>query len=264
MIQKALILVAGLGTRLKPLTTELPKCLAEVNGISILMNNLIHLWANGFQEVVVVTGYKDLLIQNRIGNQFKTMNIQYIRNPLYHLTNNMYSLWLARHHLTDSDGVMLIEGDLFFEPAVLERVMNTDQNSCWAVDRFSLYREGCMLTCTQTGEIEKIEIIRKPLQAYQSNHYKSAGILKITRDMGQIFSSCLDFEVRHWNVNFYYDEVLARHLHEFDLKICSVSDLKWVEIDDIKDLKKAEALFYHPNQSDPLKKRILAKTGAKG
>ncbi len=70
MIKKALILVAGLGSRLDPITKMLPKCMVEVNGTPILINTLNHLAANGFKEVVIVTGHMESIIKNKIGTQF--------------------------------------------------------------------------------------------------------------------------------------------------------------------------------------------------
>ncbi|MCK5162406.1 MAG: phosphocholine cytidylyltransferase family protein [Desulfobacula sp.] len=242
-IKKALILVAGLGSRLDPLTQMLPKCMVEVNGTPILINTLNHLAANGFKQVVIVTGYMDFLITSQIGNQFKNMEIIYVKNEIFYKTNNMYSLWLAKEYLIDDNGVLLIEGDLFFEEAVLTRLLNTGDNSYWVVDKFILFKEGCMLTTDEAGGIEKIDIIRHTLSRYKRNQHKSAGMLKISNQMGQILSDCLDFEVKHGHFDIYYDQVVSRHIKQFDLNTCDINGLKWVEIDNIHDLKKAEAIF---------------------
>lgn len=242
-IKKALILVAGLGSRLDPLTQMLPKCMVEVNGTPILINTLNHLAANGFKQVVIVTGYMDFLITSQIGNQFKNMEIIYVKNEIFYKTNNMYSLWLAKEYLIDDNGVLLIEGDLFFEEAVLTRLLNTGDNSYWVVDKFILFKEGCMLTTDEAGGIEKIDIIRHTLSRYKRNQHKSAGMLKISNQMGQILSDCLDFEVKHGHFDIYYDQVVSMHIKQFDLNTCDINGLKWVEIDNIHDLKKAEAIF---------------------
>lgn len=242
-IKDALILVAGTGSRLAPLTTSLPKCLVKVNGTPILINTLNHLAAKGFEKVVIVTGYMGVVIQNKIGDQFKDMEILYIENDIFNKTNNMYSLWLASDHLIADEGVILIEGDLFFEEAVLNKLIDTKDQSYWAVDEFELFKEGCMLTTNDAGWIEKIDIIRHTLSKYESNQHKSAGMLKIANKMGHIFADCLDFEVSHGHLDIYYDQVLSRHLLEFDLGICNINGLRWTEIDDIHDLKRAEVIF---------------------
>ncbi len=242
-IEKALILVAGLGTRLAPITETLPKCMVKVNGTPILLNTLNLLAANGFKEVVIVTGHMDDVIKSEIGDQFKHMDILYVQNDIFHKTNNMYSLWMAREHLTSDHGVLLIEGDLFFEEAVLTTLLKTDANSYWAVDKFILFKEGCMLTTNETGWIKKIDIIRHTLSKYERNQHKSAGMLKIMGRTGQTLSNLLELEVNHGHWDIYYDQVLSRHLAEVELGTCNINGLKWMEIDDLHDLKKAEAIF---------------------
>jgi len=243
MIETAVILVAGMGTRLSPLTHTLPKCLVEVNGRPILINTLAHLADRGIKQVIMLVGYMDDIIQAEIGNQFGTMVIQYIKNPLFRNTNNMYSLWLAKDHWAADNGFLLIEGDLFFEVDVLARLLDDPAPSCWAADEFFRFKDGCMLTADSGGGIKKIEIIRRPLPVYEACQHKSAGMLKLDYETVPILWDYLDFEVRHWHLNLYYDQVLARHLMEFNLDICNINGLKWMEIDDLQDLKQAESLF---------------------
>ncbi|MBU0459604.1 MAG: NTP transferase domain-containing protein, partial [Nanoarchaeota archaeon] len=144
MIDTAIVLVAGLGHRLKPLTDTVPKCLVEVNGTPILINTLNHLASQGIKEVVLVTGYLDEKIKEKIGQDYGGMKINYVKSNHYATTNNMYSLWLVKHYL--EQGVILIEGDSFFEEEILKRLLNTDDKSYWTGDRFDLFKDGCMLT----------------------------------------------------------------------------------------------------------------------
>ncbi|MBT4935444.1 NTP transferase domain-containing protein [Candidatus Woesearchaeota archaeon] len=243
MIQKAILLVAGLGNRLKPITDTIPKCLVEVNGTPILINTLNHLADEGIKDVVLVVGHLANVIQNTIGTSYKNMNITYIESKEYATTNNMYSLWLVRDHL--EQGSLLIEGDSFFDKNVLTRIMNTNHTlSYWAGDRFSLFKEGCMLTTGDGHHVQKIQIVREPLTEYNDNYHKSVGILKITAEFGKQFSQWLDIEVQKGNTNVYYDLVIAEHINgSTPLFVCPVHGMKWFEIDDHNDLHKANELF---------------------
>ncbi len=87
-VTTALLLAAGIGSRLYPLTQKTPKCLTIVNGISIIERLVFSLNLHDFKRLVVVTGY--------LGNQIGDIKIDYIFSPLYKTTNNIYSLWLAR------------------------------------------------------------------------------------------------------------------------------------------------------------------------
>lgn len=243
MIAHAVILAAGMGTRLAPLTSSCPKCLVKVNGRAILENTLKHLAGQGIREVVILVGYREGLIRSRIGRRYLGMKIRYVRNPIFHQTNNMYSLWLARRFCPADRGMLLVEGDLFFEKRVLGRLLSDPAPCCWAADEFIRFKEGCMLSTDSSGSVRRIEIIRRTLPSYHDRQHKSAGMVKLNRAGLSALWDCLEFEVRHWHLGLYYDQVFSRHLGEFGLKICSIAGLKWMEIDDYGDLKKAQALF---------------------
>lgn len=81
-IKQAIILAAGMGTRLRPLTDDKPKCLVEVNGISILEKTLNNLKQIGVEKVTIITGYLHNKIQDKIKNEFKGMFIDYIYNEI--------------------------------------------------------------------------------------------------------------------------------------------------------------------------------------
>ena len=83
---KAIILVAGMGTRLKPLTNEIPKCLTEVNGKPILINMIENLEKRGIEETILLIGYLGEKIKEKIDNIFGNMKITYVENKIYDKT----------------------------------------------------------------------------------------------------------------------------------------------------------------------------------
>jgi choline kinase len=91
-VTTALLLAAGTGSRLYPLTKNAPKCLTIVNGISILEKLSNTLKQFGFKRLVVVTGYMEDSIRDFLGNKIGEMGIDFIFCPLYYKTNNIYSL----------------------------------------------------------------------------------------------------------------------------------------------------------------------------
>ena len=142
-IKKAVILVAGLGSGLKPLTNEVPKCLTEINNKPILKNTLELLDKNGFEKAVIVIGFLGNKVKEAIGNRFGNMSIIYIENPIYKDTNSMYSAWLARKYL--EKGALLIEGDTIFEEDIIKKALETDNDkSFWIVDRL---QNSLMVVC---------------------------------------------------------------------------------------------------------------------
>ena len=124
-ITTALLLAAGTGSRLRPLTLDAPKCLTEVGGESILARLVDSLRLNGIRRLVVVTGYLDHCIRNFLQQNASDIEIEYVFNPDYRTTNNIYSLWLAQQAIKDP--FVLIESDLVFADSLLAPMLTPDR-----------------------------------------------------------------------------------------------------------------------------------------
>ena len=112
MGREAIILVAGMGTRLRPLTDTNHKCLTEVNGVPILLNALKVLNNNKFSRVILVVGYLREQIKEVIGDAYQNMKIEYAVNSIYSKTNTSYSLELGLEKITGENEVYIFEGDV--------------------------------------------------------------------------------------------------------------------------------------------------------
>ncbi len=254
-INKAVILAAGLGSRLKPITNEAPKCLIEVNGKPIIQHVFENLQKFGIDEVLVVVGYLGGILMERFGNRFENLNIMYRWNEIYDETNSMYSAWIARDYL--EGGCLLIEGDVLFGDDFLDLIESApDDQAVWMGDRFGAQSDGCMLTTGAQNRIVELRIVRERLPEYKGNYFKSTGVLKITPQFGRVFSKWLSDEVDNNNKNIYYDLVIAKHLEDAPIHIVYTGDSRWVEIDDALDLRIAEKKF------QPRKYVILVMDGA--
>ncbi len=240
--REAVILVAGIGDRLKPLTHDQPKPLTEVSGVAILENALANLARFGVERVHLVTGHlHERLVEFARGRSFG-MQIAEIYSPEYAQTNNMYSLWLARHVL--ERGCLVLEGDVFFEAAVLGRLRQVETDrSYWLADRFTESSDGCMLTVDQGGVIRRLEIVGSEKPDSLEGRYKSIGILALTADTGAKVGRWLKADIDRGRTQVYYDLVLADHLDEAHIHVLDVHGLRWCEIDDGADLARAEILF---------------------
>ena len=241
-IKKAIVLAAGLGSRLKPLTEEIPKCLTEVNGKAILEHTLKILEGNGIDETVIVVGYLGNVVIDKIGYKYGNMKITYLWNEVYDKTNSMYSAWLAREYL--EQGAILIEGDTVFEEALIKKVLQTPQDKTfWVGDRFTREYMGSMSTVDNKNRIIDLKIVRAELIEYRDNYYKSTGILKLTPEYGKLFSQWLNNDVQKGNVQIYYDIVIGNHLEDAPIYICDITGDIWNEIDSLDDLRKTERIF---------------------
>jgi len=120
-ITTALILAAGTGSRLSPLTNNAPKCLTRVNEIEILGRLIETLQHYKFKRLVIVIGPFEQQIRDYLESRSGNITIEYIVSPLYKTTNNIYSLWLAREKIKES--FVLIESDLIFEASLLQGML---------------------------------------------------------------------------------------------------------------------------------------------
>ena len=245
-----MILAAGFGDRLRPFTNEQPKCLVPVTGVPILDNTLEHLSALKTKEVVIVVGHKSEVIIDRYGPTHLGMTMIYVESKDYSKTNNIYSLWLARKHLTED--VLLIEADVFFERAVLERLLSNGESSSAVVSRHESWMSGTVVTVDARGRIEALFDNNNQAPGFDySKVFKTANLYVLRSEfMKRYFLPQLEAYIASGDYDEYYESVLITLAHRgrnsLDAVICD--DLRWYEIDDESDRQAAEYLFSDPEQ----------------
>ena len=145
---QAIILAAGNGNRLRPLTNNVPKVMIEVCGESIIkraLNNLAEL--NKIYEVIIVVGYKAEKIKEHIGMYYKGMKITYVLNKDYASTNNIYSLWLAKDQIKTD--IILLEGDIIFEKEMLNPLIDSNLSNLVLVSKYAGNITGTVITMNE-------------------------------------------------------------------------------------------------------------------
>ena len=134
MVKKALILAAGLGSRLLKQTEEKPKALVEINGKPILEYQLESLGKNGIKEVVIVIGYKGEKIKEFLKNKFKNLNIKFIENKNYASSNSSYSFWLAKDEIKNEPYIHL-NCDIVFFADLIKKLIDSKYDNVIFIDR---------------------------------------------------------------------------------------------------------------------------------
>ena len=241
---KAVILAAGMGTRLRPLTNSRPKCLVEVHGKPILKHQLESLAKAGVAECVLVTGYLSNQARGHFGRQFRGVEISYVENERYDETNNLYSLWLAIKEFDDD--ITLLEGDLVFEEVLLEQLLNSPYRNVAVVDRYQPFMDGTVIL--PEGRVSKTMVLKKDQGADfdYSRALKTVNIYKLSgKDLSHQIIPELTRYVVEGKTDQYYEAVFADLVSRgvFELSILRTGDTKWAEIDTIEDLELAEKLF---------------------
>ena len=161
---KALILNSGLGHRMGVLTSEHPKCMTEVSPTDTILSRQLKLLAeNGFEEVVMTTGYFDEILVNYCKSLCLPLHYTFVKNPIYDKTNYIYSIYCAKEHLKNQD-IVLLHGDLVFENSVLEDMLAFPK-SCMKVSSTIALPEKDFKAVIHNGRVEKVgvelEITRK-------------------------------------------------------------------------------------------------------
>ena len=149
---KALILAAGRGGRLAPLTDTLPKGLVPVNGKPILLKQLENLYENGVTEITVVAGYRANMLEAAVHDRFRDVNL--LKSEAYSTTNNMYSAWLAREAMGGDDFLMM-NADVFMDPSAIGGLLNFSAPNAIVTD-IGFYLEESMKVVEKNGRLTHI------------------------------------------------------------------------------------------------------------
>ena len=243
---QAIILAAGMGRRLGELTKNNTKCMVEVNGVTLIDRMLIQLSKLSLNRVVVVVGYEGKKLIDYIGTRYDAqMNIEYVENPIYDKTNNIYSLALAKEYLKGDD-TLLIESDLIVDDGLYNLILNDPYPNLALVAKYQTWMDGTMVKIDDENNI--VNFIPKKAFDYGDvdSYYKTVNIYKFSKDFStKKYIPFLDAYTKALGNNEYYEQVLRviTFLDHSDLKALPISDERWYEIDDIQDRDIAEALF---------------------
>lgn len=242
---QAIILAAGMGKRLGDLTRNNTKCMVKVNGVALIDRLLTQLSKLNIKRVIIVIGYEGQKLKDYIGYNYKGLPIEYIENPIYDKTNNIYSLSLAKEQMQQDD-TLLIESDLIFDDELFRMIIDAPYPNLALVDKYETWMDGTMVRLDDENNI--VNFVPKKAFKYSDTgfYYKTVNIYKFSRKFSETsYIPFLEAYTKALGNNEYYEQVLRviTLLDKSDLKALPLSGQKWYEIDDIQDLDIAETLF---------------------
>lgn len=237
-ISTALLLAAGMGSRLFPITKSSPKCLTLVNEKSILERLVDNLKKQRFKRLVIVTGYKNESIMDFLGSNSGDLSIEYIHSPLYRTTNNIYSLWMARNIINEP--FVLFESDLVLNTSLLDEMVFPDKI---AVAKMQPWLNGTTVSLNKQNQVTKFQ--NGTTDFCTDTRHKTVNIYSFSLSSWRAIVKKLNQYISEGSVSCFYETVFAEMVADKSLLFESVSfDHKpWYEIDTIKDLAEAEKLF---------------------
>lgn len=236
---KAIILAAGMASRLRPLTENTPKCLLKVGEKCLLQRSIDALASNGIHDFVIVTGYLHEMIETFVAEQYgDKINVKFIHNDVFDSTNNIYSLWLARPE-AEGQEILLLDSDLLYDPRIITKVMESDADNVLTLIRHELGEEEMKVVLDrENGTIIEISKTCNPADAAG----ESLGIEK----MGCRYTSALYQELEpmmneeHLE-NVFYERAFERLIAKgHTYKVIDVTELFSCELDTVEDFENAK------------------------
>jgi len=235
---KTVILAAGAGSRLKPLTDHTPKCLLKVGGKCILEMTVENLLATNNSDIIIITGYLENKIREFLGKRFPQLKIAYINNSFYASTNNILSLWLAKDAVLGDD-MMMMDSDIVFDKRIITKLQNSGYRNCLALKQHDVHDEEIKVKTDPQGRV--IEISKEVNLSEAAG--ESIGIEIFGKEALKELYFILDRKVvTEKEVNQFY-EAAFQELSENDLYIVDTTEYFCMEIDTEEDLNTAQELI---------------------
>ena len=222
-IKRAIIMAAGLGNRMKPVTLKTPKPLVVVNGVRIIDTVIEALHENEIYEIYVVVGY--------LKEQFKSLEIQYpglklIENPYYNVCNNIASLHVAREHI---ENAIILDGDqiIYNSKILCPEFEKSGYNSVWIEEETNEWLQtvenGIVKACSRNGG-------KRGWQLYSISRWTAEDGKKLKKHLE------IEFEIK-MNRQIYWDDIpMFCHFEEYELGIWPMNRTDIIEIDNMAEL----------------------------
>jgi choline kinase len=238
-MKKAIILSAGQGSRLGHLVDDRPKCLIEFGGRSLLDRQLDTLAANGVEESVVVTGFRDELVNEAISRRSAGPRVRTVYNPFYKVADNLGSLFMAREELTGD--CLVWNGDTLVSDSLMGKVVgNGRAGICVTIDRKDTYDDDDMKVVV--GDDGRLQAIGKRLALDRVNG-ESIGLLAFRGDGSTRFREAIDRDIRtSEGTTIWYLRVIHHIAQTSDVWTLDINGEEWGEVDFPEDVERAQVL----------------------
>lgn len=235
---KAILLCAGQGKRLMPLTRDRPKCLVEVAGVTMLERQIRTLAATGIDEIVVATGFCADQVEAMLAEMDGPLPpLRTALNPFFNMSDNLTTCWLLRHEMHNE--FLLVNGDTLFERGVAESVLNTrgSHSVSMAISRKTEFDDDDMKVVL---DADRVAAVGK--QQFERIDAESIGMLAFDGDGATQFRATLDEMMRDpAGQSRWYLSAVDRLARAKRVGFCDIGNARWCEIDTPADLARAPA-----------------------
>ncbi len=234
---KAVILAAGIASRLRPLTDTTPKCLLKIGERSLLERTFDALIENGLKEFIVVTGYRQQQIVDFLHAKYPSLNITFIYNEKYESTNNIYSLWLTRLY-ADGEEVLLLDSDILFDPLIVDKLLHSDRSNALALNRHELGTEEIKVIADSASKVIEISKVCSISDAIG----ESIGIEKMSSQYTEALFKELETMINVEKLdNIFYERAFERLIPQgYHFHVIDTTEFFSAELDTVEDFNQAQ------------------------
>jgi len=238
---KAVILAAGVGSRIRPLTDNCPKSLLKVGGKTIIEMMISHIQDCGINEIIFVLGYLQEQIKDYVKTNFPDLNAYFVTNEKYAETNTGFSLMLAMDLIKGATFVKF-DADVVFDKEILKKLIECEYANCLCIDKnINLDAEEIKVIIDDQNRVLKASKTVNPKDAVG----ESIGIEKIDGETAMLLFAELKIMMEDVQNHQEYYEATYERLIEKNVPFYAldIGGLKWVEIDTHDDFSAADKIF---------------------
>ena len=242
----AIILAAGRGSRLLPLTTDLPKCLLPIGNTTVLGMQLDTLFANGVKTATVITGFNAHMVEAEISARKSGPKVKTLFNPFFQVADNLASCWMARKSMKRD--FLLINGDTLFTPELLQTILAAPKSDIAVTIDQKGYYDGDDMKVTLDGT--RLTQIGKTLPLTET-HGESIGMLRFMNEGSKIFRGELNrlMRTRDGTKSWFLSAIHGLAQSGQHINTINIKGADWSELDTPEDYEVCRQLFGSSNMA---------------
>lgn len=226
---RVLILAAGRGTRISRYLSGRPKCTIDIGGEYLIKYTVSQLRSKGIKDIGIVVGYQHSEIKKLLEGE----DVKYYYNPFFDITNSIVSAWFAKDFIQGNEDIMIMNGDVFLEPDLIDDIIAENQSPVLFADE----------TRKEEGDYKfyyKNNILIKYGKELQGDDITGEyiGVAKIGKEFIDIFNKQLDYMINTQQHGVWWENVLYSLIDKYDIFVKDIKGKFWAEVDYIEDYER--------------------------
>ena len=226
---KALIMAAGIGSRISRHLSGQPKCCVKIDNIELIKYTFEMLNKKGIKDIAIVTGYND----NYILEALKGFRFTHFRNPFFDITNSIVSAWFAKEFIDDD--ILIINGDVFMEEKVIDIILKQNNSPLFLADS-SRIKDADYRFFWQNNKLVKFG---KELSDKETTG-EYVGIALILKKDILFMKENMERMIQNQKHSYWWEDIFYRNLDKKDIYIYDIKDIFWAEVDYIEDYQRIQ------------------------